>query len=53
MQLSLSEDQTQILEFLDSLSRPYASVPMHDISFALTSDALDAALAEGGFLDVG
>ena len=52
MQLSLSEDQTQILEFLDSLSRPYASVPMHDISFALTSDALDAALAEGGFLDV-
>ena len=52
MQLSLSEDQTQILDFIDSLTRPYASVPMHDISFALTSDELDAELVEGGFLDV-
>jgi len=52
MQLSLSEDQTQILDFIDSLTRPYATVPMHDISFALTSDALDAELVEGGFLDV-
>lgn len=52
MLLSLSEDQTQILDFIDSLTRPYASVPMHDVSFALTSDALDAELVEGGFLDV-
>jgi hypothetical protein len=52
MQLSLSDDQTQILDFVDSLTRPYASVPLHDTSFALTSDALDAELAEGGFLDV-
>jgi len=52
MQLSLSEDQTQILDFIDSLTRPYATVPMHDISFALTSDELDGALVEGGFLDV-
>lgn len=52
MQLSLNEDQVQILDFLDSLSRPFASVPMHDTSFALSSDELDAALAEGGFLDV-
>lgn len=52
MDLSLSEDQTQILEFIDSLARPYASVPMHDISFALTSADLDRALAESGFLDV-
>ena len=52
MQLSLSEDQTQILDFIDSLTRPYASVPMHDISFALTSEELDAELVEGGFLDV-
>ncbi len=52
MQLTLTEDQTQILEFIDSLARPYASVPMHDTSFALTSEALDAELAEGGFLDV-
>lgn len=52
MQLSLSEDQTQILDFIDSLTRPYASVPMHDISFALTSDELDRELMEGGFLDV-
>lgn len=52
MQLSLSEDQTQILDFIDSLTRPYAGVPMHDTSFALTSDALENELVEGGFLDV-
>lgn len=52
MQLSLNEDQVQILDFLDSLARPFASVPLHDTSFALSSDELDAALAEGGFLDV-
>lgn len=52
MHLALNEDQTQILDFVDSLTRPYATVPMHDISFALTSDALDSELVEGGFLDV-
>jgi hypothetical protein len=52
MHLALNEDQTQILDFVDSLTKPYSTVPMHDISFALTSDALDAELVEGGFLDV-
>lgn len=52
MLLSLSEDQTQILDAIDSLAKPYATVPIHDISFALTSDELDRELAENGFLDV-
>lgn len=52
MHLALNEDQTQILDFIDSLTRPYAGVPLHDTSFALTSEALDAELVEGGFLDV-
>lgn len=52
MHLALNEDQTQILDFVDSLTKPYASVPLHDTSFALTSEALDAELVEGGFLDV-
>ena len=52
MHLALNEDQTQILDFVDGLTKPYASVPLHDISFALTSDALDAELVENGFLDV-
>ncbi|MDE8651050.1 acyl-CoA dehydrogenase family protein [Novosphingobium album (ex Liu et al. 2023)] len=52
MLLSLNEDQTQILDFIDSLARPYAGVPMHDVSLALTSAELDAALVENGFLDV-
>jgi hypothetical protein len=52
MQLSLNEDQTQILDFVDSLTRPYAAPPLHDASFALTSDQLDAELVENGFLDV-
>ncbi|PEQ11055.1 acyl-CoA dehydrogenase [Novosphingobium sp. PC22D] len=52
MKLSLSEDQSQILDFVDTLTKPFASVPMHDVSLALSSDALDAELVEGGFLDV-
>lgn len=52
MQLSLSEDQSQILDFIETLTKPYASVPMHDVSLALTSAELDAELVEGGFLDV-
>lgn len=52
MQLSLNEDQVQVLDFVDTLTRPYVAVPMHDTSFALTSEQLDAELAEGGFLDV-
>jgi hypothetical protein len=52
MDLRLTDDQTQILDAIDSLAKPYASVPLHDISFALSSAALDAELAENGFLDV-
>lgn len=52
MHLALNEDQTQILDFIDSLTRPYAAAPMHDAGFAVTSEALDAELVEGGFLDV-
>jgi len=52
MHLALSEDQVQILDFIDSLAKPYASPPLHDTSLALTSDELDSALVEGGFLDV-
>ena len=52
MQLSLTDDQQQILDFVDSLTRPYTAVPLHDHSLALSSDALDAELVEGGFLDV-
>ena len=52
MELALSEDQVQILDAIDTLAKPYASVPIHDISFALTSAELERELAEGGFLDV-
>lgn len=52
MELALSDDQVQILDAIDTLAKPYASVPIHDISFALTSAELDRELAEGGFLDV-
>lgn len=52
MQLTLSEDQTQVLDAIDSLARPYASVPLNDASFVLESAELDAALVENGFLDV-
>jgi Acyl-CoA dehydrogenase, C-terminal domain len=52
MELALSEDQVQILDAIDTLAKPYASVPIHDISFALTSADLDRELVAGGFLDV-
>jgi len=52
MDLSFTEDQTQVLDAIDSLTRPYASAPLHDAGFAVTSAELDAELAENGFLDV-
>jgi Acyl-CoA dehydrogenase, C-terminal domain len=53
MELSLTSDHVAILDALDSLARPYETVPIGDHSFALTSDAFDRELADGGFLDVG
>ncbi len=52
MDLSLTPDQIAILDALDSLAKPYESAPTGDHGFAVTSDALDRELAEGGFLDV-
>jgi Acyl-CoA dehydrogenase, C-terminal domain len=52
MDLSLTPNHLAILDALDSLAKPYASVPIGDHNFALTSETLDRALAEGGFLDV-
>lgn len=52
MDLSLSDDQVAILDAIDSLAKPYAGASLHDVGFALSSDALDRELAEGGFLDV-
>lgn len=52
MDLALSDDQIAILDAIDSLAKPFAAAPVHDAGFALTSEALDRALAEGGFLDV-
>jgi hypothetical protein len=52
MDLALSDDQRQILDAIDSLAKPYATVPQHDCGFALVSDALDRELADNGFLDV-
>jgi len=52
MDLALTPDHLAILDALDSLAKPYEAVPIGDHSCALTSDALDRELADGGFLDV-
>lgn len=52
MDLSLNADQRAILDAIDALAEPYETPPVHDTGFHLASDALDRALAEGGFLDV-
>ncbi len=53
MELSLNADQIAICDALDTLTRPYANVSLHETGFALTDAALDRELADGGFLDVG
>lgn len=53
MDLSLTADQIAILDALEALTRPFAGVVLHETGFALTDPALDRALVEGGFLDVG
>lgn len=52
MDLSLSPDQVQVLDAIDSLVKPYSAAPLHDTSFALTSPALDDELAQAGFFDI-
>lgn len=52
MDLSPSPDQIAILDALDSLAKPFASVSLHETGFALTDAGLDRELAAGGFLDV-
>lgn len=52
MRLHLTDDQVAILDALDTLAKPYASPASHEVAFALTSDALDRDLADGGFLDI-
>jgi Acyl-CoA dehydrogenase, C-terminal domain len=52
MDLSLSDEQAAILGALESLAKPFATTPANFHGFALVSEALDRALAEGGFLDV-
>ncbi|QDK32897.1 acyl-CoA dehydrogenase family protein [Sphingomonas sp. IC081] len=52
MQLALNDDQTQVLDFVEALARPFVSAPLHDAGLALESGELDAALVENGFLDV-
>jgi alkylation response protein AidB-like acyl-CoA dehydrogenase len=52
MDLSLSDDQAAILGALEALAKPFAATPANFHGFALVSEALDRALAEGGFLDV-
>jgi Acyl-CoA dehydrogenase, C-terminal domain len=53
MDLSLSPDHLAIFDALDSLAKPFETVPIGDHNFALTSEAFNRELAEGGFLDVG
>jgi alkylation response protein AidB-like acyl-CoA dehydrogenase len=53
MDLAFTPDQIAIRDALDALARPFESVALHETGFVLTDPALDAALAQGGFLDVG
>ncbi|WP_230291365.1 acyl-CoA dehydrogenase family protein [Croceicoccus sp. Ery5] len=52
MYVGLSEDQRAILDALDALARPWQDAPVHDAPLVATSAEFEAALGEGGFLDV-
>jgi alkylation response protein AidB-like acyl-CoA dehydrogenase len=52
MDFAPSSDQDAVLQAIDALARPFAAAPVGVHGFALTSPELDAALFEGGFLDV-
>ena len=52
MDLSLTEDQRTILDALDAMLRPWENAPVHDAPLFASDEALDAALAEAGFLEV-
>lgn len=52
MDFALTDDQSAVLDAIDALARPYADVPAESHGFHLYSAALDAALEEGGFLDI-
>lgn len=53
MDLSLTQDQTAILDALDRLVHPFETASLHQTGLNLVEPSLDAALQEGGFLDVG
>lgn len=53
MDLSLTPDQTAILDALDRLVHPFETASLHQTGLHLVEPSLDAALQEGGFLDVG
>lgn len=53
MDLSLTSDQTAILDALDAMAKPFSAMPIGATGFALTSRELDQELAASGFLDVG
>ena len=53
MDLSLTSDQIAILDALDAMAKPFATMPIGATGFALTSAELDRELATSGFLDVG
>ena len=52
MDLDLTDDQRAILDALDSLCKPFENAPIHDAPLAATSQELERAIVEGGFLDV-
>jgi alkylation response protein AidB-like acyl-CoA dehydrogenase len=52
MNFELSEDQAQLHAALDQMIAPYMTAPTHDPTYVSYSDALQAELAESGFLEL-
>lgn len=52
MDFAFTPDHVTLLDALDGLVKPYATAPIGEVPFALGNDELEAALCDGGFLDI-
>ncbi len=52
MDFALTPDHVTLLDALEGLVKPFTTAPIGEVPFALGNDELEAALVEGGFLEI-
>ncbi|MCB2046844.1 MAG: acyl-CoA dehydrogenase [Novosphingobium sp.] len=52
MDFELTPDHVTLLDALEGLVKPFTTAPIGEVPFALGNEELEAALVEGGFLEI-